>query len=218
MQKSQGRFTIKGITSLAALVAFLLSLSIQASAQRNNSRGSSPAMDRSRESGVREHERQLQVLLNSKEPGPSGNPARLQAIIEQTMQDFERIQVVNRELVSTATANHRFDYRSLTEMAAEIKKRARRLKDNVSLPPPAEAEAREKRESEISQAEMKAALLMLSDRIVSFTTNPLFQTPNTIDVQLGAKASRDLESIIELSGQIKKSAERLGKSPKKSDN
>jgi hypothetical protein len=216
MKRYQDKLPLKDIISLVAAVAFLSIFSTPILAQRNDPRGSSPTMDRSRESGVREHEKQLQVLLNSKEPGASGNPGRLQAIIEQTKQDFDRIQVVNRELVSAATANNGFNYRSLTEMAAEIKKRARRLKDNISLPPPAGDEARDKREGEIGQAEMKAALLMLSDRIVSFTMNPLFQTPDTIDVQLGAKARRDLESIIELSGQIKKSTERLGKPPKKS--
>jgi hypothetical protein len=215
MKRCQDRLSVNNIISFAAATLFLLIFSTPLMAQRNNPAGSAPTMDRSRESGVREHERQLQVLLNSKEPGPAGSSGRLQAIIEQTKQDFDRIQVVNRELVSTATANNGFNYRSLTEMAAEIKKRARRLKDNISLPPPAEAETRAKREGDISQAEMKDALLMLSNRIVSFTMNPLFQAPDSIDVKLGAKASRDLESIIELSGQIKKSAERLSKSPKK---
>jgi len=170
-------------------------------------------MDRARESGVREHQQQLQVLLNSKEPGTASDQRRLQALIEQTKQDFDRIQVLNRELVNTTTsAAATLDYRSLTDMAAEIKKRARRLKDNISLPPPDDDKERlEKREGEISREEMKGTLLMLSERIVSFATNPLFQTTNVIDARLGAKASRDLETIIELSGQIKKSAERLSK-------
>jgi hypothetical protein len=216
VKPSQDTLTAGTIAPLAAALAFLFVCSTPTWAQRNNNpAGSAPTMDRSRESGVREHERQLQVLLNSKEPGSSGDPARLRAIIEQTRQDFDRLQNVNRALVSAATANDGFNYRSLAEMAAEIKKRARRLKENISLPPPADDEAREKRAGDIAQAEMKDALLMLSGRIVSFTMNPLFQAPGSIDVKLGAKASRDLDIIIEMSGQIKKSAERLGKPPKK---
>ncbi|HEX8776303.1 MAG TPA: hypothetical protein VF735_22220 [Pyrinomonadaceae bacterium] len=196
-----------------APVGLLLSLATGALAQRGA--GSSVNMDRARESGVREHQQQLNVLLNSKEPGHTGEERRLQAIIEQTKQDFDRIQVLNRELINTASAEAAasLDYKSLTDMASEIRKRARRLKDNISLPPSDDAqETLEKRAGEISREEMKGALLTLSKRIVSFTTNPLFQTTNVIDARLGAKASRDLDVIVELSAQIKKSAEKLGKS------
>ncbi len=200
--------------SLIAAVAFLCIFSTPASAQRAPARGTSPGMDRDRERGVREHERQLQVLLNSREPAEPDNPGRLQAI-EQTRQDFERIQDVNRELVTTLRSSDELNYKSLTEMAAEIRKRARRLKDNISLPPPADDEPTRKTDAEAGREGMKAALSSLSARITSFASNPLFQTPNLIDVRLGAKASRDLDIIIELSGQIKKSAERLAKPAKK---
>jgi hypothetical protein len=216
MKRYQYKFSVKGIASLAiAPVALLLSLSTPALAQRGSPGGSSVNMDRTRESGVLEHQQQLQVLLNSKEPGHTSEERRLQAIIEQTRQDFDRIQVLNRELVNTASAAaaaDRFDYKSLTMMSAEIRKRARRLKDNISLPLPETDEPLEKRAGELNREEMKGALLALSERIVSFATNPLFQTSNVIDARLGAKASRDLETIIELSVQIKKSAEKLGKS------
>jgi hypothetical protein len=215
MNRFQYELSVKGIASLIALAALLLILSTTIMAQRGPSAGSSPGMDRSRESGVREHQKQLQVLLNSTEPGETGNQSRLNAIIEQTRQDFDRIQVLNRELVNRASAANSFNYKSLTEMAAEIRKRARRLKDNISLPPPDDDDQPlEKREGELNEQEMKAALLTLSERIVSFATNPLFQTTNLIDARLGAKASRDLEIIIGLSASIKKSAERLSKSSK----
>lgn len=213
MNRHQYKLSVEGIASLAiAPAVLLLILSTQTLAQRGSTGGSSPNMDRARESGVREHQQQLNLLLNSKEPGRAGEERRLQAIIEQTKQDFDRIQVLNRELVNRASATDAFNYKSLTEMAAEIRKRARRLKDNISLPPPERDEPLGKREGEIGREQMKGALLMLSKRIVSFTTNPLFQTAHVIDARLGAKASGDLEAIVELSGQIKKSAEKLGKS------
>lgn len=215
MNRRQYKLSVRGLASFTiGPVVLLLILSTATLAQRGSRGGSSPNMDRARESGVREHQQQLNVLLNSKEPGRTGEERRLQAIIEQTKQDFDRIQVLNRELVNTASAEAAaFNYKSLTDMAAEIRKRARRLKDNISLPPSDDdQERREKREGEISREEMKDALLMLSKSIVSFTTNPLFQTTNVIDARLGARASRDLEVIVELSAQIKKSAEKLGKS------
>lgn len=216
MKHSQARLAVNFIISFAAASALTLFLSNTAAAQRAASRGSSPNMDRARERGVREHERQLQVLLNSREPAPTGNDARLQAIIAQTKQDFEKIQDVNRALVTALRSRDELNYRSLAEMTAEVRKRARRLKDNISLPPPSEDQPREKREDELSPEAIRAALSTLSDRITSFASNPLFQTPNLMDVQLGAKASRDLDTIIELSGQLKKRAERLAKPSKKS--
>jgi hypothetical protein len=214
MNRFQYELSVKGIASLVASATLLLILSTTIMAQRGPSAGSSPGTDRAREIGVREHEKQLQVLLNSREPVKPGNQSRLNAIIEQTKQDFERVQDLNRQLVDTASAADGPNYRTLTEMAAEIRKRARRLKDNISLPPPDDDQPLEKTEGEISVEEMKAALLMLSGRIVSFVTNPLFQTSNLIDARLGAKASRDLETIIGLSGSIKKSAERLARTSK----
>jgi hypothetical protein len=216
MNRYQHGMSLKGIAALTlAPVSLLLILSNPAWAQRGSPAGSSANMDRARESGVIEHQQQLQVLLNSKEPARTAEQRRLQAIIEQTKQDFDRIQVLNRELVNTTSAApaDAVNYRTLTDMTSEIRKRARRLKDNISLPPPAdEKEPLAKIESDLDREEMKAALKMLSARIVSFTTNPLFQTTNMIDARLGAKASRDLDVIIELSNNIKKSAEKLGKS------
>jgi N-acetyl-beta-hexosaminidase len=211
MKRNRVGLTVNFI-SLFAVLALLLLLSNTAAAQRAPSGGSSPGRDRDRESGVREHNRQLQVLLNSTEPKASANSARLEAIIEQTRQDFGKIQDINRELVTTLKSRAEPDYKGLAETATELRKRARRLKENISLPPPAEERPREKREGELESGAIRDALSMLSARITSFTSNPLFQTQNLIDVQLGAQASRDLETIIELSTRLKKSAERLAKS------
>jgi hypothetical protein len=217
MKRYRDKRAIKVVASLAVASALMLVLSNTVTAQRVSSAGPSPGRDRDRENGVREHGRQLQVLLNSKEPAASADARRLHAIIEQTKQDFERIQDINRELVTVLRSNVEFNYRSLTDTAAEIRKRARRLKENISLPPPADDQPlEEKRDGELGPKGMKDALSLLSERITSFASNPLFQTPNLIDVRLGAKAGRDLDAILALSGQIKKSAERLSKPAKKS--
>lgn len=205
------------LISLSVVPVLLLLLANTAAAQRAPAAGTSSSRDRDRESAVREHDRQLQVLLNSTEPKASANNARLEAIIEQTQQDFGKLQDINRELVAALKSSAEPDYRSLAEMATEVRKRARRLKDNISLPPPAEERPLEKREGDVEGEAIRAALSMLSERITSFASNPLFQTPNLIDVRLGAKASRDLDAVIELSGWLKKSAERLAKSAKKGD-
>jgi hypothetical protein len=54
-------------------------------------------------------------------------------------------------------------------------------------------------------------LLLLDRTIMSFVSNPLFKNANTIEVQQGANARRDLESVLDLTADLKKSAMRLGK-------
>jgi len=58
---------------------------------------------------------------------------------------------------------------------------------------------------------VKDALISLCKRIRSFVTNPVVETPGAVDVKESARAGQDLERLIELSGNIHKTAERLKK-------
>jgi len=128
-----------------------------------------------------------------------------------------RIQVIKNEMMRAISINNALDYRRILETAAEIKKRANRLKTNLALPEPEDNEKNQsiQKENASDSEQVKASLLRLDNSIQSFVTNPLFQKP-VIDIQLAAKASCNLESIIELSTSIKKSAERLKKIHEKS--
>jgi len=212
MKRYQDTSAVRGIISLTAAVAFLLILSTPIPAQRPQPL--SPSERKARERTRFEQDLQLRGLINERNVDQSENQNQLRQVIEQTKVDFERIQVLDRNLMLVVLANNGFDYKNLTDSTSEIRKRAKRLKDNMKLPPPIEGQADLLKPNEIGQPQMKTALLQLNDRIVSFVTNPLFQAANWIDVQLGAKASRDLDAIIELSGDIKKSAERLSKPSK----
>jgi pectate lyase len=56
---------------------------------------------------------------------------------------------------------------------------------------------------------LRFSLLTLSNLIDQFVTNPVFKESRLIDAQLSAKALQDIEAIIELSGQLKLSSEKL---------
>jgi hypothetical protein len=60
----------------------------------------------------------------------------------------------------------------------------------------------------------RAVLLQLDQHIMSFATNPLFQTPDVIEVELANRACRDLAVVVELSGKLKRIAVKLGKAAK----
>ena len=63
----------------------------------------------------------------------------------------------------------------------------------------------------MSVQQLKPSVLKLGRLIFSFIDNPFFKEASVVDTLLTTKARRDLEEIIELSGQIKKSSEGLGK-------
>lgn len=136
---------------------------------------------------------------------------RLKAAIELVRQDFKRIQIIRNEMVDNLVAKKPLDYRLIAEQTGEINKRAHRLKTFLMQPVPEEKEKEQKNEIEYKHDEMKPALVKLCNTIFNFTENPILKTPDIVDVQQSAKAGRDLLTVIELSGNIKRSAEKLGK-------
>jgi len=217
MKHYHDTLVIRTITLMAAIVAFSTLLATPLMAQRDTGPGRplTPGerleLRRARQSTIMNQEMQLKGLVKDKDWVEPDRAPYLRAIVQQAKQDFERIQIVNDDIMRAVSANTGFNYKNLAEQTGEIKKRAKRFKENINLPPPDETQPSVKKLDQISSEEMRAALILLGEQVVSFATNPLFQMPNLMDVKLGAKASRDLDAMIELSGVIRKNAERLSK-------
>jgi hypothetical protein len=142
------------------------------------------------------------------------NKQRLLAGIEQTKQDFKRIQLVRNYLVDDIVAKKPFDFKQISERADEVNKRAVRLKSYLVPPTPEGEKKPEEKEVSYTEEELKGALVKLCNSIYSFTGNEMFKNPGTLDTQKSLKAGTDLLTIIELSGNIKRSADKLGKPSK----
>jgi len=147
------------------------------------------------------------------------NQKQLAAAIEQTKNDFKRIQLVRNELVDLLVSKRPLEYKPLAEQAEEINKRAHRLKSFLMKPPaeatqPAAEKKPEAAPPEYDEAGMRAALVKLCNTIHSFTGNPMFKNPDVIDAEQPAKAGGELLTIIELSENVKLNAERLAKASK----
>jgi hypothetical protein len=113
-----------------------------------------------------------------------------------------------------AAATGALDYKRVSTAGAEVRKRAARLKENLAFPEPEEDPKAGKKPPPPApgDAQVRASLSALDNLIVSFVANPLFQSGVLkVDAQLAVKASRDLNQIIELCADLKKSAEKLGK-------
>lgn len=129
----------------------------------------------------------------------------------QISEDFTRIQVINNELVRAAMRDAELDLKFVAKSMAEIRKLAGRLKENLVLPEPTEGPKRLQAEGAPEPAQMKSAVEALGKLIAGFAHNPVFKEPKVVDAQMSAKARRDLEEIIELSGQLRKTSEKLTK-------
>jgi hypothetical protein len=158
-----------------------------------------------------------EAKLRSAEVGATAeevNKQRLLAGIEQTKQDFKRIQLVRNDMVDDIVAKKPFDFKQLSERADEVNKRAVRLKSYLMPPTPEGEKKPEEKEVSYTEEELKGALVKLCNSIYSFTGNEMFKNPATLDAQKSMKAGADLLNIIELSDNIKRSADKLGKSSK----
>jgi hypothetical protein len=148
------------------------------------------------------------------------NQRQLAAAIEQTKNDFKRIQLVRNELVDLLVSKKAFDYKQLGEQAKEINDRAHRLKSFLMKPAVEGTKPAEERlpgpatPPEYDEAEMRSALVKLCNTIHSFTGNPMFKNPDVVDAAQPLKAGGELLLIIELSENVKLNAERMAKASK----
>lgn len=157
-----------------------------------------------------DHSKSLR-LISERPRNTSPVPPARQGLA-QAREDFMRLQVVYKSLGQAAAANSALDLKFVSNSMSEIKKRAERLKTNLALPEPEKTAERPKISDVESPEQLKSQILVLGKLLRSFVTNPCFkQISVVVDTQLTAKARLDLESIIELSKQLKKDSEKLEK-------
>ena len=169
-----------------------------------------PSVDRVNTERLRQQEmssREYQLRNFGKEGAAAKDDRQLKALMAQTEEDFTRILTLHNEIARALSSKDALNYAFVAEATAEIKKRASRVQSSLALGlAPDEPAVKEK-----ADPEMKDSLIKLCKEIRSFVTNPTIENPNTVDANQLLKARRDLESLIQLSGLIRKDAEKLSK-------
>jgi len=198
----------RAICYLAAALALLAATADRAAAQRPD------RPDLKREQRNREVREANLRTAEAKVDIERIDQKRVAAAIEQVKDDFKQIQIVRNQMVRDLLANKPLDYKLIAGETAEIHKRADRLKTYLMPPVPDKNEEQPKSQIEFNNDEMKDALVRLCNLIAGFIDNPVLKTPDKVDVEQSAKAGGDLLSIIELSANIKRSAEKLNKQTK----
>ena len=199
-----------------SLSALILLLFLAAPAFSQSSPGGAPPMesrvntDRLRQQQMSEREWQLRNFGTEPTSKNAKDDRQLKALMAQTEEDFTRILTLHNEIARALASKSALNYQFVSEATAEIRKRASRVQSSLALHmTPEEPQVTEK-----SEPEMKDSLIKLCKEIRSFVTNPVIETPNTVDAKQLTQARRDLESLIQLSGLIKKDADKLNKAPK----
>ncbi|HVF49473.1 MAG TPA: hypothetical protein VNA19_05275 [Pyrinomonadaceae bacterium] len=132
----------------------------------------------------------------------------------QIKEDFERMQIINSDVLQAGALVAVPDYGRLAEAASEIKKRAARLKSGIF--PAGTEKASTAHDKETTQPrDLKALLAALDDALAAFVHNPLFTNLRVVDAEDSANARRDIESVIKLSARIRKEATKLAENTRR---
>jgi hypothetical protein len=153
--------------------------------------------------------REYQLRNFGTEPAKNSDRKQLEALMLQTEQDFNRILQLHNQIVRAVSSDQPLDYSFVSEAAAEIKKRASRLQSTLMLKESDEHQKDPVKPAETEGGQLKHALLTLCKEIKSFVTNPVIETPGTVNAEQLEKARHDLAAIVRLSGEIKKDADKL---------
>lgn len=194
------------LAAAVAAVAVTAILSSPGAARGQSSQGARDA----RKAEMESRQKALWSLEGVKRRPPAG-AADNRPSYREVAEDFEQLQLRNYELSGAAGPGPEPDYARVRREAAEVRKRAARLKAHLSLPEPEKAQKPKKGGEILTLEELRAAVAALDALVKSFVWNPVFQRSGQLDAQQSAQAGRDLEGILRLSEQIRKCAEALGK-------
>ena len=161
--------------------------------------------DRIRQQDMSNREWQLRNF--GMNPNAPKDRHQIEALMTQTEEDFNRILTLHNEIVRAISSKDVLNYHFVSEATAEIKKRASRVQSNLVLGLVSD----DARVEVKAEPVMKDSLIKLCKEIRAFVTNPMIENPNTVDAQQLVRAKRDLEGLIQLSGLIKKDADKLSK-------
>jgi hypothetical protein len=192
-----------------ASAALLLALTASSPAQGIPTRVPSDAHVDPEAARIRDEQQREMQLRGTGTAAAREDERSVKAAVEQLSQDFKRIQVIRNDIAHALKVEGVLDYKRVTGQAAEVRKRALRMQTYLALRAPGADEKAGAGQAEYDEKGTKDALVRLCKRIDSFVANPRFKSPGVVDVDGTAKASRDLQEIIALSGSVRNSSERL---------
>jgi hypothetical protein len=204
-------FAIGAAGAILIVLVFAVPLVAQRPAGPRGTPSSDPNDPANQEKANKADMRNREWLMgNSRKPirRPAWGPEA--AAVPQITEDFEKIQLVDKELMTAVFANNVLNHKQIVKSTADIEKRAARLISNLAYPESPEGEKTPTGTQE--NTDIRLMLSKLDSAIMSFVTNPIFQTDRqVVNAELAMKVSKDLRTVVKLSESIRRQAEALGK-------
>jgi hypothetical protein len=193
------------------LLGILLIFPVTSIAQDRGAAGpAGPKRDQmlGRQGDIENRNRQLELLS---EPGKikTLTVEEQKFIASQIFEDFERVQVINREMTKATSNLDNDSYKLIASLAEEMNKRAKRLKTNLNIPDLEKDKKESESLKEMDAAELKASVQSLNSSVKSFVTSPVFTNPRVTTVGNLQAIRRDISNVIELSRTVKKASTKL---------
>jgi hypothetical protein len=124
-----------------ALIGFILLLPAAATTFAQRPASGPPPIDKT-SNRARERQQDMSArewqLRNFGKPEMVNDRRRLEALMAQTEEDFNRMLMLHNEIARAITANTPIDYHFVAEATGEIRKRATSIQSNLVLSPQAE--------------------------------------------------------------------------------
>ena len=129
-------------------------------------------------------------------------------------EDFERIQVAQREIVSAYQKTEKIDYKLIAASAEQIGKRGTRLSLNL-FPDTQRKEDKKKDKKKISEpareprvvpSDIRTLIAEMDNTLALFVANAMFSNSRVVNAADHAKAKADLEHIIGMSAKLQELA------------
>lgn len=182
-------------------------------AQERGVAGGGPAGERretmlGRDADIQNRQKQLD-LLSQPEKVKVLTTEEQKFIASQIFEDFERVQVINRDMVKATSSLDNNSYKLISSLAEEMNKRAKRLKTNLNIPDMEHDKKEPEPQNEMDAAQLKDSIQSLNTSLKSFVTSPVFTNPKVTTVGNLQNIRRDISNVIELSRTVKKAATRL---------
>lgn len=124
-------------------------------------------------------------------------------------EDFEQIQLINTEKIQKNAEDKQLKYSLIDEAAAEIERRAMRLKANLFSSKEKKKDEKKKKPDAVESqenADFKARIAALDNSIARFVANPMFRNLKIIEPEDSAAAEEELDLVIKLSEAVSRQA------------
>jgi hypothetical protein len=196
------------LTTAAALIA-----AVAATTAAGQQPPANPADREAMNRELRERGRDLDTLEKTRLPPPGRPGPRLD--LARVEEDHLRLQQAANGLHQAVARGGALDLKAVAKSASEIRERAVRLGSALALPKTEKGDKRPQPAAVADDEGLRGSLAALHELVYRFARSPVFTEASLVDAEQSAKARRDLDEIIALSGRVKKGCQELEKGGKK---